>query len=530
MSFISDHIEQHESKSSVPMLTLELLPNELLHYVFSYLHSDEIIYSFLNLNIRFYTLCLPYIERLNLSTTSNVQIISTQNFQLIPSLIKTLKLNDTQLDWVFDSPDSVPTYFTQLQTIQLRILLQNEHYKQYLPVFKKTISSLLLDYQNASLFSKIDHGILTEFIANDSSTALSTLIIDGVCLSIDSGDFQICQTLTRLTLSVEYQHHLFILLEYLPQLEYLSIGIREGKAGIYDYNYSKTKDLRLKLRQLIISANDIDFTDLYLLLRQCQSTLEILKLRFKIDYIIDGRMLEPLKRSLKQFYFYFFCHSLDDSSVNADDLLSSFQTSLWLHDQSVMFFTNSFYQTYTIVSPPYDCKKFNCSLTNEFLNYRLNNRQEKFKMPRIKRIFLNDKQQPVYTDRYFQVLKSIFINLQIIEIGSNFHLIDNDGNNNSWKEDAKLSTVRTLIIVNNQDHLNVKRLFKLLPNLYRLIIDYDLLVASTYDLYSVERQEQYQCQQLQEILIHFQPNQHIELDDDFKNRVKLIYGEAKILS
>ena len=277
---------------------------------------------------------------------------------------------------------------------------------------------------------------------------------------------------------------------------------------------------------MIISANDIDFNDLHLLLLQCQSTLEILKLRLKIDYIIDGRMLEPLKRSLKQFYFYFFCHSLDDSSIYADDLLASFQTSLWLHDQSVMFFTNSFYQTCTIVSPPYDCRNFNCSLTNEFLNYRLNNRQEEFKMPRIKRIFLNDKQQPVYTDRFFQVLKSIFINLQILEIGSNFHLIKNDDDkDNSWKEDATLSTARTLIIVNNQDHLNVKRLFKLLPNLYRLVIDYDLLVASTCDLYSVERQEQ-----LQEILIHFQPNQHIELDDDFRNRVKLVYGKAKILS
>jgi hypothetical protein len=146
-------------------------------------------------------------------------------------------------------------------------------------------------------------------------------------------------------------------------------------------------------------------------------------------------------------------------------------------------------------------------------------------MPRIKRVFLNDKQQPVYTDRFFQVLKSIFINLQILEIGSHFHLIDNDDNKNSWKEDAKLSTIRTLIIVNNQDYLNVKRLFKFLPNLYRLVIDYDLLVASIYDLDSVERQEQ-----LQEILIHFQPNQHIELDDELKNRVKLVYGNAKILS
>jgi hypothetical protein len=87
----------------------------------------------------------------------------------------------------------------------------------------------VLDYQNATLFSKIDHEILTEFIANESSTVLTTLTIDGVCLSIDSENFQICQTLKRLTLSVEYQHHLFILLEYLPQLEYLSIGIREGK-------------------------------------------------------------------------------------------------------------------------------------------------------------------------------------------------------------------------------------------------------------------------------------------------------------
>jgi predicted MPP superfamily phosphohydrolase len=135
-------------------------------------------------------------------------------------------------------------------------------------------------------------------------------------------------------------------------------------------------------------------------------------------------------------------------------------------------------------------------------------------MPGIKRIFLNDKQQPEYTDRFFQNLKSIFTNLRILEIGSNFHLIDN----NSLNYDAQLSTVHTLIIVNNQDHRNVHCLFKLLPNLYRLVIDYDLLVAS------MERQEQ-----LQEILIHFQPNQHIDLDEDFKMKLKVIYRKAKIL-
>ncbi|UJR16453.1 hypothetical protein I4U23_003355 [Adineta vaga] len=161
-------------------------------------------------------------------------------------------------------------------------------------------------------------------------------------------------------------------------------------------------------------------------------------------------MLEPWKRFLKQFYFYFFCHSLGDSIVDTDVLLSSFQTSLWSPDQLVMFFTNSFYQTCTIVSPPFDCRSFNCSLTNEFINYRLNNPYNALKMPRIKRIFLNDKQKSVFTKRYFQILKSVFINLQILEIGSSFHLNDNS----DWKDDdPKLLTVHTLIIVNNQDYL-----------------------------------------------------------------------------
>jgi hypothetical protein len=163
-------------------------------------------------------------------------------------------LNDTQLNWIFDSPAGVPTYFTQLQRIHLRILLQNEYYKQYLPIFKKSISSLVLDYQNATLFSKIDHEILTEFITDDSSTVLSTLTIDGVCLSIDSENFQICQTLKHLTLSVEYQHHLFILLEYLPQLEYLSIGIREGKLTkiFCHFFFLKYLTVKIRMRSLLI--------------------------------------------------------------------------------------------------------------------------------------------------------------------------------------------------------------------------------------------------------------------------------------
>lgn len=210
------------------MFTLEELPNELLHQIFSYLHSDEMIYSFLNLNMRFYSLCLPFIERINLSSSTNIHLWNTENFQKIPSLIKALKLNDTQIDWVFDSPESMPLDFPQLQTIQLRILLQNEHYKYYLPMMKQTLSSLVLEYQNATLFSRIDHEILHEFILDESSTKLNDLTIDGVCLAIDCEYFQKCQTLKCLTISVEYQHHVFILLEYLPQLEYLNIGIREG--------------------------------------------------------------------------------------------------------------------------------------------------------------------------------------------------------------------------------------------------------------------------------------------------------------
>lgn len=95
-------------------------------------------------------------------------------------------------------------------------------YKQYISIFKQYLSKLTLDYQNTSIHSKIDYDeILNEFITNDSSSKLSSLGIEGVCLSINNSCFQICQTLKHLTLSVEYQHHLFLLLEY------LNIDIRE---------------------------------------------------------------------------------------------------------------------------------------------------------------------------------------------------------------------------------------------------------------------------------------------------------------
>ena len=210
------------------MFTFEELPNELIDQIFSYLHSDQIIYSFFYLNIRFYNLCLPFIRRINLSTSTNLDLWNSENFQKIPSLIERLKLNDTQLDWVFDFPQGIQTYFPQLQTIQLRILLQNEHYKQYLPIMKQSLSSLVLDYQNATLFSRIDHEILHEFLLDEPSTKLNDLTIDGVCLSVDCESFQMCRTLKCLTISVEYQHHLFLLLEYLPQLEYFNIAVREG--------------------------------------------------------------------------------------------------------------------------------------------------------------------------------------------------------------------------------------------------------------------------------------------------------------
>ena len=260
---------------------------------------------------------------------------------------------------------------------------------------------------------------------------------------------------------------------------------------------------------MILSGYDIDILDLNLLVQQCRSTLEIVRLNLKINYIIDGRILESWINNmlLKQLSFYFFCYSIDQTILinNRNDFLSSFQT------QPVMFFTNSFYQTCTIISPAYVCDKFNCSLTNEFLNYEVNYQFEQLTMPRIKRIFLNDRQQPIYTRKFFQLIKSIFLNLKILEIDSSFHLIDD--------LHLELPTVRTLIIITNEDPLNIQYLLKSLPNITRLVIDYDLFVSSPNNLHF----------SLQEILIHFKPNQHIQLTDDFKDQIKLVCGHAKLL-
>lgn len=89
---------------------------------------------------------------------------------------------------------------------------------------------------------------------------------------------------------------------------------------------------------------------------------------------------------------------------------------------------------------------------------------------------------------------------------------------------VQLTSIRALIIVTNQNHLNVKQLFKLLLNLYRLLIDYDFLVASIDDPHRIPEKSP-----LQEILICFQPNHHKELDGEFKNRVQMVYGSAKML-
>ena len=274
---------------------------------------------------------------------------------------------------------------------------------------------------------------------------------------------------------------------------------------------------------MILSGNDIHLNDLILLFEQCQSTLNRLRLRFKIGYIVDGYLLETLKKRLKEFDFYLFCYSID--KYCSDDLLSSFQSPIWMKDQLVMFFSNSYYKTLTIISPPNHCRSLNCSITNEFLNYRLNNSNEQLKMSKMKRIFLNDKQKPLYNNQFFYSFKSIFVNLEIIEIGSHFHLIDNDENSLSRK-DWKLSSVNTLIIVNNDNYLNLQCLLKLFPNLVRLVIDYHLLCNYLNDSYSIDQQ----YDQLKEMLIHFKPNEHIYLNDQFKQRIQFTFQNAQILS
>ncbi|CAF1006004.1 unnamed protein product [Didymodactylos carnosus] len=130
------------SQSLMKISTLESsLPNELYDFIFIYLKSIDIIYSFYNLNDRFTNLVYPFLCAIDLSDVDECAL--NKHFQtILPKIqhyIKAIKIDDKNLDNVF--PLSLYSkIYPNLESVFITRVKKDGKYLSYLKLFKQLLN------------------------------------------------------------------------------------------------------------------------------------------------------------------------------------------------------------------------------------------------------------------------------------------------------------------------------------------------------------------------------------------------------
>ncbi|UJR19867.1 hypothetical protein I4U23_023000 [Adineta vaga] len=331
---------------------LEILPNELFLWIFSYLKSDTIIPAFLDLNQRFRSLIYEFTSHLLISNDSQSGWIN-RYIPLINNEIQTMKLDIECIVSVFSNKYSFPNLRSIIiyRKYSWHVELNIENETPIISILSslKVLRKCSFNGINQKIFAKLDSHILPHI--NNMNCVLP-------CLSIH-----------RLWIYSCYNEKLTLLQDLAPKMIYLNIEYNYVYVTRSNSSVPSTYTLRansLNLTELSIKLNDFEFfAGVQLLVNYYQSSLRRLTFDLRQELLIDGQKLETCVaccNHLENFSFIIQCHN---NSVNMIELLHSFQTEWWLdHRRSPVLIHSTKRGNILIASMP--CSFLNISKNFQF--------------------------------------------------------------------------------------------------------------------------------------------------------------------
>ncbi|CAF4413159.1 unnamed protein product, partial [Didymodactylos carnosus] len=293
------------------------LPNEVYDFIFLYLKSVDIIYSFFNLNDRFNHLIYPFLCAIDLSDADEYSL--NKYYQtILPKIhhyIKAIKVDDKNVDFVF--PLSLYSkIYPNLESVFITKIKKDGKYLSYLKLFKQLIS-LKIDFDESEYQDTVSNELCSNLFQSDCR--LHTLVLDNVYLSINTHIIQLCFSIRNLTVQLHSLDKVYVLLNNLPSIEYVNIHMppirgqhhHQQQQNDVEFNYDKNIPSTLsKLKHFVFSSEfSANYDYLELLLSHCCPNLERLSVDLYSHEFIDGERLEKkllLKLTkLKVFHFCF---------------------------------------------------------------------------------------------------------------------------------------------------------------------------------------------------------------------------------
>ncbi|CAF3151535.1 unnamed protein product [Rotaria socialis] len=363
----------------------ELLANELIHEVFDYLSSFDLIKSFSKLNKRFSHLISQRIVKIDLSHLSKSQYENLTH--IIPlNQIYFLKISNK---WTINILSRI--LFNLMNNLQV-LILYHINYNDIRNLFASKSVFLVFQQLNtlkiqSTNFNGLDGQRI--FVLRKIFSQMPKLRVCQIPL-MDINDFDdLTPTSTLQQLILDYCTMICLdrLLNYIPNVQSLSIRLYIDLQNFSkDLSITKVHSVKSNIRSLEISTiNNIPFNHIEDLFKKSFSHLETLKFFFKTDALsqssldyIDSKRWECLLRSILSLQHFHFCIEIP---VESEIISNSFQKNQFFSKRNWKFssqvYTYSFNTILRIHTDPYPKRSLDIIPSKLFAdNININNNND----------------------------------------------------------------------------------------------------------------------------------------------------------
>ncbi|CAF4470821.1 unnamed protein product, partial [Rotaria sp. Silwood2] len=455
--------------------TLMSLANELFELFLIFLSSCDIVQSLIGINERLNSLIYSFIHQIDVSKKQD-QWLNKYLLSVKP-LITKIKFHHAQLETLFPTTTTT-TIQDQYPRLTSIIWIYESNLNSsldvaYLNVFKTKLFSLCLSFKSNPDNNNIYNNVALLLLQDDSLIQCLTFKDNNnhsfIWLSFESSTLKLNQYLKELNIKLRYAHHLFILIRNLLKLEFLNVEICGAiKNDIYNYNNieNPTATLSPVLKHLIINSHGLTYSNLILLLKQFQQSIQLLKLDMCIQDHVNGEIITSTITStmpkLKELQFVFRFTMNKNVNINTDEIISSFSsTSYWLN-HAVMCFYEELHSYFVLLSLPWSTKE-NDPITNDIINYRTNTTTLPLKLMNMYSIYLNST---TIDFKFLKFIQDTFIHFKKITICWYTCSLNDDVI--EQKTQINLSTIQTLKYYGISCNTNYIEFLLLLSNVRRL--------------------------------------------------------------
>ncbi|CAF1569609.1 unnamed protein product [Rotaria magnacalcarata] len=388
------------------------LPNELFPFIFQYLSAVDLLKIFADdKSHRFQTLIQPFISRLDISRESDEWVQNHLSNVLTQHEIVHLRLQSNHLTLIEEHLSS--NHIQSMEMIDFDA--SNDNQKQILDRFSGKLKRLSFvqpgpyEYDNlASLLFR-----------SDSQLERLTLLSYPLYFSVD--DIEPCTRLTHLSIVSEGMSPVFVLIQYLPNLQNLKVTMFSQECIVQTPPDIKDVKPCSELRSVTFQGWIKYFDHIESFFATFGSTIEYLSMDIDCRYyVFNGKQLEHVLLDkmpcLSSLHLIIFSPLANDDSIE----IETFKSFSWQKFNPIVYWHDVYAQQHMIFTLPYKSDRFQY-FSNEFVSTCVSNQTVSLCFDRVRTLILTNTtpfkfETFLFIEKVFPKVKTIKLTHWIIDL------------------------------------------------------------------------------------------------------------------